>query len=167
MSTLAFKYASLDVPAGCGQDERLADGDRFDLPAGWRRTLSNFAPVSFELDGIVWPSVEHYFQARKFRDSHPDYYAAFHSGHLIAHTGAEIKRAGRRYKMTAAMTATWNGGLSRETLAVAQRAKFTQSEAARAALVATWPATLVHRASNRSSLVVEHDLMRLRDDLHQ
>ena len=28
--------------------------------------LSSFAPVSFELEGNTWPSVEHYFQAMKF-----------------------------------------------------------------------------------------------------
>ena len=28
--------------------------------------FSNFSPHSFELDGAVWPTVEHYFQAAKF-----------------------------------------------------------------------------------------------------
>ncbi len=28
--------------------------------------LSNFAPFGFELDGLYWPTVEHYFQAQKF-----------------------------------------------------------------------------------------------------
>ena len=31
--------------------------------------LSNFAPYPFELDGRVWPTVEHYFQAQKFPGS--------------------------------------------------------------------------------------------------
>lgn len=30
---------------------------------GW---LSNFSPHGFELDGLYWPTVEHYFQAMKF-----------------------------------------------------------------------------------------------------
>lgn len=30
--------------------------------------LSSFASYSFELDGFEWPSVEHYFQAMKFKD---------------------------------------------------------------------------------------------------
>ncbi|MBD3169025.1 MAG: DUF1768 domain-containing protein [candidate division Zixibacteria bacterium] len=30
---------------------------------GW---LSNFAPYPIKLDGKVWPTVEHYFQAQKF-----------------------------------------------------------------------------------------------------
>ncbi|RTL20492.1 MAG: NADAR family protein [Burkholderiales bacterium] len=28
--------------------------------------LSNFAPPGIEVDGIFWPTVEHYFQAQKF-----------------------------------------------------------------------------------------------------
>lgn len=28
--------------------------------------FSNFSPHGFELDGVYWPTVEHYFQAQKF-----------------------------------------------------------------------------------------------------
>lgn len=35
-------------------------------PYGW---LSNFSKYGFELDGKYWPTVEHYFQARKFDGS--------------------------------------------------------------------------------------------------
>ncbi len=31
--------------------------------------LSNFAPFGVEIDGLWWPTVEHYFQARKFEDA--------------------------------------------------------------------------------------------------
>ncbi|WP_296282398.1 NADAR family protein [Pseudoxanthomonas sp.] len=31
--------------------------------------LSNFSPPGFEADGVYWPTVEHYFQAKKFLDS--------------------------------------------------------------------------------------------------
>ncbi len=31
--------------------------------------LSNFAPYGFEEEGLRWPTVEHYFQAQKFRDA--------------------------------------------------------------------------------------------------
>ena len=30
--------------------------------------LSNFAPPGIEVDGVYWPTVEHYFQAQKFLD---------------------------------------------------------------------------------------------------
>ena len=29
--------------------------------------FSNFAPYSIEMEGVVWPTSEHYFQAQKFR----------------------------------------------------------------------------------------------------
>ena len=31
--------------------------------------FSNFAPFGVELDGAWWPTVEHYFQAKKFHDA--------------------------------------------------------------------------------------------------
>jgi N-glycosidase YbiA len=30
--------------------------------------LSNFSPPGIEVDGVYWPTVEHYFQAEKFTD---------------------------------------------------------------------------------------------------
>ena len=30
--------------------------------------LSNFAPPGVEIQGIYWPTVEHYFQAQKFSE---------------------------------------------------------------------------------------------------
>lgn len=30
--------------------------------------LSNFAPFGIEMNGVWWPTVEHYFQAQKFND---------------------------------------------------------------------------------------------------
>ncbi len=40
-----YFYSQLDEPYGC---------------------LSNFSPHGFELDGLWWPTSEHYFQAQKF-----------------------------------------------------------------------------------------------------
>jgi ribA/ribD-fused uncharacterized protein len=39
---------------------------------GW---LSNFSPHGVELDGVWWPTVEHYFQAAKFVETDPDHAA--------------------------------------------------------------------------------------------
>lgn len=35
--------------------------------------LSNFSAHGFELDGVYWPTVEHYFQAQKFVETDPPY----------------------------------------------------------------------------------------------
>ena len=37
---------------------------------GW---LSNFAPYPVELDGKVWPTSEHYYQAQKYLLHDPEY----------------------------------------------------------------------------------------------
>jgi ribA/ribD-fused uncharacterized protein len=35
--------------------------------------FSNFSPHPIELDGKIWPTSEHYFQAQKFVETAPDY----------------------------------------------------------------------------------------------
>lgn len=43
----------------------------------WRRKLDDSYPIEFELDGHKWQSVLHYYQASKYRKTHPDYYLQF------------------------------------------------------------------------------------------
>jgi len=38
----------------------------FSSKSNTHQELSNFYPASFLLEGKIWPSVEHYFQAQKF-----------------------------------------------------------------------------------------------------
>ncbi len=32
--------------------------------------FSNYAPYPVEIDGLLWPTTEHYYQAQKFEDAH-------------------------------------------------------------------------------------------------
>ncbi|QDV16264.1 Swarming motility protein YbiA [Gimesia panareensis] len=41
--------------------------------------FSNFSPHGVEMDGLWWPSVEHYFQAQKFSD--PEYRERIRAAH--------------------------------------------------------------------------------------
>lgn len=51
--------------------------------------FSNFSPHGFELDGLWWPTSEHYFQAQKFVGTH-------HTEEIrIAKTPADAARMGR------------------------------------------------------------------------
>jgi ribA/ribD-fused uncharacterized protein len=51
--------------------------------------LSNFSPHGFELDGLYWPTAEHYFQAQKFAGTD-------HAEQIRrARTPKEAKRLGR------------------------------------------------------------------------
>jgi ribA/ribD-fused uncharacterized protein len=55
--------------------------------------LSNFSPHGVEMDGLWFPTVEHYFQAQKFHDE--DYREKIR----IAKTPAESKTLGRSRKV--------------------------------------------------------------------
>lgn len=56
------------------------------------RIFSNFTPVNLELDGQIWPSVEHYYQAQKFLDSQRQ------EEIRLATTGGKTKRLARKYQ---------------------------------------------------------------------
>jgi ribA/ribD-fused uncharacterized protein len=42
---------------------------RFYSKSETHREFSNFAPFPVEIDGLKWPSTEHYYQAQKFSDA--------------------------------------------------------------------------------------------------
>lgn len=44
---------------------------------GWRRMLDDHWLAEFTLDGHKWYTVEHYYQASKFRKMHPEFYKTF------------------------------------------------------------------------------------------
>ena len=72
------------------------DSDDIGAGADWRKYLSNFAPVPVEVDGEVFPSAEHAFQAAKYKCSTaPDLARAFLRGGAVgALAPVEAKRAG-------------------------------------------------------------------------
>lgn len=165
-----FNSNSMDSPPGRGIGESNPANKVFaELAAipNWRRVLSNFYPSDFVLDDLNWHSVEHYFHAQKFKDSHPDYYLEFaiDSGSVLSKSeGATVKHAGRKIKMSRVECAAWDR-ISQDVLKRAQYAKFTQNEFCKRVLIATRGAILTHKASRFSPLVVEFDLMTLRDEL--
>lgn len=54
--------------------------------------FSNFAKFGIEMDGIWWPTVEHYFQAQKFEDDvYREKIRAAHTARIAAELGRSRK----------------------------------------------------------------------------
>jgi ribA/ribD-fused uncharacterized protein len=57
--------------------------------------LGTFSPHVFELEGLAWPSVEHYYQAMKFQETDPEYFEKIRQ----ASTAKAARKLGRsRFK---------------------------------------------------------------------
>lgn len=168
-----FRYNAPDVSPGTFVDEYIDPADsilynELSQKSDWRKKLSNFyfRQNQFALDGYTWNSVEHYFHAQKFKDTHPAYYVQFTAeslSPLSTMVGAMVKRAGRKCQLGPEELRKWDGGESASALRRAQAAKFGQNYDLQQILLLTKGAKLVHRATPRSPLVVEADLMTLRD----
>ena len=85
-TTFQFYSKSVDkIRPGHGAGEKISDeeektGTYKELAkmSHWRRKLANdWNEAPFKLDGHLWQSVEHYYQASKFKKSNPDFYLQF------------------------------------------------------------------------------------------
>ena len=103
--------------------------------------FSNFAAYPIKLDGMTWPTSEHYFQAQKFEDAgHREAIRKANSAMLAARMGRDRKKKLRR---------DWES-IKVSIMTDAVRAKFTQHEELRALLLATGDAKLVEHTENDS-----------------
>ena len=65
---------------GEGKGEKIKDKlkyERLSKIDNWRQKLSNQWISEFKLDGLNWLSVEHYYQASKFKNNNHAYYLQF------------------------------------------------------------------------------------------
>jgi len=125
--------------------------------------FSNFSPHGFELDGVYWPTSEHYFQAQKFTGEHA---AAIRN----AKSPMAAKRMGQSRKH--ALRSDWER-VKEGVMSAALEAKFTAHAELRETLLSTGDARIVEaaphdaywgagpdgRGKNRLGVL----LMRLRD----
>jgi len=77
-----FYSKSADRLPGKGSGESLESNDHIkyrelSMIPDWRKMLSNFYLSTFELDGLMWASVEHYYQGSKFKNENPSFYRQF------------------------------------------------------------------------------------------
>lgn len=176
-TTFMFFSKSKHAKAGEGASEYITDEDKNKYEKlndiiNWRRKLSNFyikkergkvVPL-FTLDGFKWASVEHYFQASKFKGT--DYFKEFtidSGSKLSVSTGEQAKKAGRKKRLSENEIKKWNATKS-EVMKKALKAKYTQNDDLKEILLLTGDAILTHRPP-RSKLVVEKELMEVREQL--
>jgi hypothetical protein len=151
---------------------------------GWRKMLSNFWIQPFELHGKKWNTVEHYYQASKFRLGNPKFYDKFSldSKSSICENPAMAKSAGGKSGLFEKVRIRpkeilidpdfFESKRSEEEMYLAQYAKFTNKEALRLGedkpylmemLLNTKEAKLVHTVSRQTEKVVFMNLMIIRD----
>ena len=101
---------------------------RFWIPTHRFGTFSNFSGHAFVLDGVRWPSVEHFYQAQKFDDE------AFRERIRLCHTPREAKNLGRSSESP--IRAGWDDD-KESVMRRALRAKFETHADARELLLST------------------------------
>ena len=140
----------------------------------WRKTLAREYPCVIELDGHKWNSVEHYYQANKFKNN-PEFYLEFsldsnkESGKdvLLAKAlgGIEGKHKGKQIRKTEiTIDPDFYGKRQQEVLKKAHRAKFTQHEDLKKQLLSTQRAKLL-RLKKASPPEIYDELMVVRNEL--
>lgn len=176
-----FKSANAPAPGkGSGESIRPEEITQYaelrTIPE-WRRKLSNFWEAPFELHGHRWSSVEHYYQASKFKENNPQFYLTFT---LDANPEGELSKDPALAKAAGGKTGKYKGkqvrdkaikidpnffsGRHKEEMKKAQMAKFSQNPDLKTMLVATKDAKLQH-FSRGTPPIVFYGLMSVRDDL--
>jgi predicted NAD-dependent protein-ADP-ribosyltransferase YbiA (DUF1768 family) len=147
----------------------------------WRKKLSNFWPAEFKLDNHQWLSVEHYYQAAKFKRNNKEFYIQFSldsPDSSIAKDAALAKAAGGKSgKFKGEVVRPKNividpdffhlqGKFKRGEIEMelAMRAKFSQHPDLKQLLLATKKAKLEH-ITRGAPAIVFNDLMRVRREL--
>ncbi len=103
---------------------------------GW---LSNFSGHAFTLDGVRWPSVEHYYQAQK--------YAGTDAAERIRRADSPMKARKAGQDRSLVPRADWDASKD-DVMRAALRAKFEQNRKLRAWLLDTGSEELIHESSS-------------------
>ena len=135
--------------------EKIKDFVELSKIKEWRKKLSNFWTGNpIKLDGLTWLTVEHYYQANKFKIDNPEFYKLFalESSSDISKDPELAKAAGGKTGKKGTQQVRDKKILidkefdkqSKVVMEKAMYAKFTQYEDLKQLLIATQKAKLVH-----------------------
>ena len=178
-----FYYASAGGPApgkGAGEEinkENLFNFNELSAIPNWRRKLDNYWHQPFQLDDHTWNTVEHYYQASKFKENNPQFYITFASdvnpeGELsqqpsVAKSAGSIsgKYKGKLIRpSTIHIDPNFYGGREKKVMQKALMAKFSQHEELKQILMLTKDAKLQRFVRGSPPKILE-SLMMVRKDL--
>jgi len=117
----------------------LAEAIHFYRVADAYGCFSNFAAYPIDIDGKIWPTSEHYFQAQKFLDAEQQERIRLTPSPMIA------ARLGR--DRGARLRSDWEA-VKLDVMRKAVRAKFEQHEDIRRILLGTGDLTIVEHTTN-------------------
>ena len=165
-----FYYKSSGIPKpGRGSGEKLGpEGPQEYLELAaikeWRKKLSNLWEQEFTINNKRWLTIEHYYQASKYKNTNPEYYATFSldSGSELSKDPKLARQTGSNKKIQ--VDGDFFNGRHETEMETAMKSKFSQNEDLKKLLKSTRRAKLQMYVRGSEPIVYDA-LMEIRREL--